>query len=62
MEARQNIQKIRWEVLAEVGLEGMAYSLPEELLEGVIEVPLVAVPDGVRAKVVSLSNASMCWR
>lgn len=59
VEARQNIQKYGGEVLAEVGLEGMAYSLPEELLEGVIEVPLVAVPDGVRAKVVSLSNASM---
>lgn len=57
--ARENIQRYGGEVVAEVGLEEMIYSLPEELLEGVIEVSLATVPAEMRAKVISLSSASM---
>ena len=58
-EAREIIQKYGGKVIAEVGLEGIAYSLPEEMLRKAIEVPVETVPDGVRIKVTSLSNASL---
>ena len=51
--------KIRWEVLAEVGVRRNGLFFAGGITGRVVEVPLVAVPDGVRAKVVSLSNASM---